>query len=704
MTSSNIDPKLLKKATEAARALTHKIRSNQRNLKTFGDLASYGLPLPPDTNLSAPLYPSPILSFHLVVEPLLSRYEADTPRRLQEALNTPVSRRKLTLSPPELCRKIGKYTLFREQEPVVREVIDYLYNSNGRLALIPAGTGAGKTQIAAAIIAEALSRSAHTSLGIPFPFPVIWLTVKNAVHQTRQRLIDCGLGDHLDNDIFVWPYSALTSSFGRERLLNVTTVTDPHTGVESDMIEYRPFALPVVLILDECHALARENSLRSKAIRALDEAARNFPILNTKIIAMSATPAEKINDGRTITCLADITYQGQKITWDNFNQSFAALVANGADPSEPSKASVERLFNAWREIVFEPPYIRWPFKSINAVRLYEFRNEADRAYADAAVERYIERISQLGRDTPGDLAMQRIALGQLRKSLEPCRAELMVDDMVAEVRKGNTALCGTAFTGTIIRSLFYLLDTYGSDFTRDNVSVIWGGRGDPRPEKILSPAEILEMLSRDITVKEMRLLQKNLDWQEDRLLFGDVDADAQDARYLRLKSLGLIGVQSQDIRQREIDKFQSGQSRFCFFTMASGGTGLSLEHCDSRQSPRVGFYTPIYNAKEWVQALGRPHRRNSISDTRQYICLLADTIEQTHVAPRLDVKLRSLGAGFSVTSKDDVFNALLTLETAELRRRATNISIRTEAQCAIDADDEATQLHTVDIHDEDDDE
>ena len=67
------------------------------------------------------------------------------------------------------------------------------------------------------------------------------------------------------------------------------------------------------------------------------------------------------------------------------------------------------------------------------------------------------------------------------------------------------------------------------------------------------------------------------------------------------------------------------------------------------------------------------------------------------------MKLKSLGAGFSVTSKDDVFNALLSLETAELKRRATSISIRTEAQCTLDADDEATQLHTVDIHDDDED-
>lgn len=701
-----IPPKVLRQATDAANQLCHKIRSayGAGKLKTWGDLEAYGIPFGPEVNRAAPLLPSPLLSFYLVVEPILAKYVAGTEARLREALDNPTPRRKLRLAQPDECRRLGRFTLFREQEPTVAAITDYLYGpSNGTLALIPAGTGAGKTQMMAGVITECLGKNLHNALGIPFPYPVIILTVKNAVYQTIQRLRDCGLGEHIDNSVIhVWPYSALTSSFGRDRLLDIFTVTDPHTGIESQAITYKPFALPVLLVLDECHCLARADSLRTKAVRAMHEAMLGFPILKTKVLALSATPAEKVNDGRLITCMAGITFQNQKITWDNFNQSFATIVAEG-DPNVPTKASVTRLFDAWSEIVFEPPYIKWPYKAINSVKLYEFRNQADKEFVDAAVERYLDRISQLGRDTPGDLALQRIALLQLRKSIEPSRAELMVDDMVAEVRKGNTALCGTAFTGTIIRSLFYLLDTYGDTWTRDHVSVIWGGRGDPRPEKILTPTETLELLARDITVKEMRLLQKNLDWQEDRLLFGDVDAEAQDSRYLRLKALGLIGVQSQDIRQAEIEKFQSGRARFCFYTMASGGTGLSLEHCDDRQAPRVGFYTPIYNAKEWVQALGRAHRRNSISDTRQYICLLADTIEQSHVAPRLDLKLRSLGAGFSTSTKDDIFNALLSLPAAELKRKVS-VAIRSEEQATIDADDEATQLHTTDIDEEDDDE
>jgi len=697
-----IEPRVLARAKEAALQLTSKIRGayTSGRLTTWGDLETYGIPLP---NLTDDGRKKKIDGtkgeFYMFVEPLLTRYVNNTEQRLLASFDSQTNRRKLTLADQSSCRKIGKYTLFREQEPVVAAVISYLYNSNGRLAVIPAGTGAGKTQLACGVIQHIINSNILNTLPIPLPRPILWFTVKNAVHQTKQRIVDCGFGDLLETSIFVLPYSALTSSFGRQCLLDEYTVTDPYTGELSTAYRYKPMALGYLVILDECHCLAREDSLRTKAIKALDLAAKDFPILNTKFLALSATIAEKVNDGRVITCIAGVKYQGTTIDWDNFNISFAKQLTQ--DPAAPSKESIKRLFAAWSEIVFEPPYIKWPSKAINLIKFYEFRNAADQAFVEAAVDRYIERISQLGRDTPSDLAMQRIALLQLRKSIEPCRSELMVDDMVADVAAGNTALCGTGFTGTIIRSVFYLQDTY--NVPRSQISVIWGGRGDPRPKKILTPAELIELAcSADQTPATLRLLQQQLDWQEDRLLFGDESATAQDSRHLRLKSLGLIGVQSQEIRQLEIDKFQSGQARYCFFTMASGGTGLSFEHSDSRQAPRIGRYTPIYNAKEFVQALGRAPRRNSISDTIQYICLLAGTLEETHVAPRLDKKLQSLGAGLSSSTKDDIFNSLLELSASDFKKQVHTLA-RSLEQARADAENDDTQLH-IDVTDEEDDE
>lgn len=698
-----LDPKLLSRAVDAARTQVAKIRGaySAGRIQTWGDLENHGIPLPNLTDAGRGKKIDALKGeFFMFVEPLLERYIKDTEKRLLESFEQPAVRNKLKLADPKDCRRIGKYTLYREQEPVVAAIISYLYGaSNGRLAVVPAIGGAGKTQIACGIIQHIVNNRILDTLPIPIPRPILWFTVKNAVHQTKQRIADCGYGHLLDTVIFVLPYSALTSTYGKQCLLDEYEVTDPYTGEISTSYRYKPMALGYLVILDECHGLMREESKRTKAIKALDLTARDFSVLNTKFLAMSATLAEKVNDGRVITCIANIKYQGTIISWDNFNVNFAKLLT--ADPSVPNKESIKRLFAAWQEIVFEPPYIKWPHKAINLIKFYEFRNQADKDFVDAAVDRYVERISQLGRDTPSDKAMQRIALLQLRKSIEPCRSEMMVDDMVADVRTGNTALCGTGFTGTIIRSVFYLQDTY--KIPRDQISVIWGGRGDPKPKKILTPQELIELAcSSDMSPATLRLLQQQLDWQEDRLLFGDESTDAQDARYLRLKSLGLIGVQSQELRQVEIDKFQSGQARYCFFTMASGGTGLSFEHCDDQQAPRIGRYTPVYNSREFAQALFRAPRRNSISDTIQYICLLKGTLEETHVAPNLDIKLQSLGAGLSNSTKDDIFSALLNLTAEQLKHRAA-VSVRSLDQASLDAEKDESQIH-IDINDEDEDE
>lgn len=703
--SPTINPKILQRAKEAAYNQTTKVRSDwaKFRIKTYGDLESYGIDLPNFTEEAKTKTINRDLGhFHLFVEPLLKRHVDNTENRLKAAAAAPAIRRRLILVPPESCRKLGKYTLYREQEPVVQAIDKYLYDEGGRLAVIPAGTGAGKTQIMAGVLRAALDRGILNTIPFALPKPIIILTVKNAVYQTIQRLRDCGFSPEIDAGIIhVWPYSALTSSFGIGHLLDEVEYTDPSSGQLSYGYTYKPLQLPYLLILDECHSLANESSQRHKAVKAIDLAARSCPWLPFKVIAMSATPAEKVNDGRLISCMADFEYEKVPITWDNFNVQFARLLC--ADPTKANKSAVQRMFDAWGQFVFEPPYIKWPYKSINSVRFYEFRNKQDEEYVARAEDDYIERCSKLGKDTPSELALRRIALLQYRKRTEPCRAELMIDDAIAEIKKGNTALIGTAFTGTIIRALFYALDSHPDIFNRNNISVVWGGRGDPRPKKILTDVEMLQILMQeDMSEADYRLVAKNQAWKEDQWLFGDASSEAQDARYQRLKALGLIGVQTQEIRQQEIEKYQSGQSRLCLFTMASGGTGLSFEHCDERQAPRVGLYSVIYNAKEWVQALGRPHRRNSISDTRQYICVMAGTLEETHVAPKLDQKLQSLGAGFSISSKDDIFNALASMDVAELRSKVKR-AIRSFDDCVKQADDDNTQLHTVDIHDDEED-
>src|SRR5690606_14528247 len=91
---------------------------------------------------------------------------------------------------------------------------------------------------------------------------------------------------------------------------------------------------------------------------------------------------------------------------------------------------------------------------------------------------------------------------------------------------------------------------------------------------------------------------------------------------------------------------------YFFYTAASGGTGLSLPHKDNRCRPRRLWTGPIYSGKVFIQLMGRPHRRNSISDTHARIGLMNRTIESAHVAPILDNKLRA--AAKMATKKFDI--------------------------------------------------
>lgn len=94
------------------------------------------------------------------------------------------------------------------------------------------------------------------------------------------------------------------------------------------------------------------------------------------------------------------------------------------------------------------------------------------------------------------------------------------------------------------------------------------------------------------------------------------------------ESIGTImGGQSANERQRNIDEFQSGRRRFMLLMFSAGGAGLSLHHHKETQRPRVVFLPPVWSSEELVQVLGRAHRINSISTTYQYILYFEGTIE-----------------------------------------------------------------------------
>jgi hypothetical protein len=460
-------------------------------------------------------------------------------------------------------------------------------------------------------------------------------------------------------------------------------------------------ALHRLVVFDEAHALQNPESGRTKAVLAMDKFHReyNWPI---QYMFFSATLAEKMRDTYCFTALSNITFQGNLITKDNFVVQFANILS----PSGihlPNKEAMRKFRMVVSDRLYEIPHKAWPFKLRSAVKLYKFLSDEQIQSYNRAEEEFLDKISQLGREIPSERALRAIAVTQFAKKCEPIRAEQMVAEMYENVVKNKrTSLMATRFVGTIIKSVFLLMDKY--NVPREEISIVWGGRPDVKPERILSSQEILDIAAQSLASGEAlpskvkRLIEKNLSWAEDRLLFGDTSEEEHDERYERLRSLGLVGVQTMAIRQAVRRKFMTGQSKFFLYTISAGGTGLSMEHADERTSPRDLWLTPPYSGKDFIQGSTRHHRRNSISDSGLFVCLMDGTVESEHVAPILDQKLQSLGEGSTV--KTDLTMLLANLSAEQLKIKSAARTIRSVEQAFQDCNDEKTQLYNADIPDE----
>lgn len=94
-----------------------------------------------------------------------------------------------------------------------------------------------------------------------------------------------------------------------------------------------------------------------------------------------------------------------------------------------------------------------------------------------------------------------------------------------------------------------------------------------------------------------------------------------------LKCGKIVGGQTVEARQAEIDKFQSDQAHCIVVNIAAGGTGISLHDINGNR-PRVSLICPTFSVKDHLQALGRIHRNGAKSDALQKILVASDTVEE----------------------------------------------------------------------------
>lgn len=87
------------------------------------------------------------------------------------------------------------------------------------------------------------------------------------------------------------------------------------------------------------------------------------------------------------------------------------------------------------------------------------------------------------------------------------------------------------------------------------------------------------------------------------------------------------GGQNGTDREVGIQKFQSNKTKVVICNIAAGGVGVSL-HDIHGGHPRMSFISPTFNAKEYVQCLGRIHRAGAKTPSIQRILIASGTIEE----------------------------------------------------------------------------
>ncbi len=102
----------------------------------------------------------------------------------------------------------------------------------------------------------------------------------------------------------------------------------------------------------------------------------------------------------------------------------------------------------------------------------------------------------------------------------------------------------------------------------------------------------------------------------------------------------IVGGQSAMVREDNVQRFQTNQTRVILCNIAAGGVGVSL-HDEYGGHPRMSLISPTFNPKEYVQTLGRIHRANAKSPSIQRVLVASKTIEEK-VLTALEVKRKAM--------------------------------------------------------------
>lgn len=592
-----------------------------------------------------------------------------------------------------------------QQKKAIGALLEVLYNKKLHGALVPLGTGKGKSWIAAGL---ALWLQKHDPskfcnfLGL-FP-PILIITKKSVVLDFRDTLKKLGL-ESVGLAVDVWSYNEIFSTknrnFFREETVDVF-------GQQTKVIRFNlpAQAAPKLIILDECQEIKKEKSKRTKYLEAF------LQIPDIDWAFTSATPAVTVWDTMFMTLAMRVEYGNKPITRETFPE-FARTLTLGADPRDANAAALERWGAAIGERFIKPPGDPQKVKALNKVKLFAIEDPANQAMLRNAMKNYLEALERTGRsiDPQGQVM---VAFMVMARAAELATVDTWVADAIEAHRKGYAPVIAIRFTETLKELVMKLCDSeYFKEhkLTKNKISLIWGGNREIKPEELLPETRAAEIAAKmgmwildnpdqarkpkaediGITKEEFRAFHKGIKYTSERI-FREMTKDAFASRNERLREMKLHN-QSQLERHENVRAFLNGETEFCIYTLSSGGTGISLDHRYNFSRPRSVMSTMTYWAEEFAQALGRCVRITTLTDTTQDIYVPEGTILSDHMAPKLARKLKSVDAIGS--SNVDLAGEL---EKA-LRDRAAVVKLTAEDLAAA----ESTGVVEVEEDDDDDD-
>jgi hypothetical protein len=600
---------------------------------------------------------------------------------------------------------------FRPQQRKAIDGIIAAYQAGLNAVWVPLGTGLGKTFIAGGVLSwfkqQGLLPTDHIMFPAAFYFTRKQVRVPTAYKLSTYFKLTYATDERPrhDADIYISHYNALTSRkwsyfFRAEQGQAFGNVTKIYTWVPREKV--------VVIVLDEVHDLKKVKSARTKRILGIARAAQ-LNGYRVFWICMSATNATVLDDTRLFNYLAGYTDE------NNSTAFLSRFLSPKGKPSAKIKAQMSRYIDFVGKAYVRPPNDPRKFKNTFAIKMIDFPSPESEEFYRRAEEDYIEAIEATG----GEVAnLQTARFTLFRAAAEYCMCEWFVESAFASIAEGRSVLIAVDFKRTLLKCLAMFAER---GIGRDQISIAKGPDRIITPDECFNDREFAKLLRQ--SDDEVRRFKEENDGEEpDSPWFFLSKKDQQKVKRTRLFNQQMVragetraqqvhrtkwledmelGIQSDEARNNEVQRFIRNETRIFIYTADAGGTGIDANDVVGPANggfPRDCYTSVAYYGEQWVQKIGRHVRINDMSDSRTFIGMFNNSIQSEHVLPLLANRLDSMSAMTGGTGDlEEKLMASIKRNPTKQFKRAADITVDSEDMVVAEGDG-------TDDEDDDDDE